>query len=274
MNIQTKFTVEGEAFGEGYELLASVDPGVGIREEDVIVPTKDGQADAALFFPEGQGPWPAVLIWPDIMGLRPVFRQMAKRLARSGYVVLVVNPFYRIRPAPVVAADFSFADPADREAIFALRAKLTDQHVERDAADFIAFLKAKDMTAAGGVAALGYCLGGGFAFRSAAVKPDEVAAVASFHGSDLATASEASPHLLVGQTKSAYLIQIAKNDDEADPDAKAKLAEAFDDAGISARIDVCAANHGWCVAGSAAHDATEADRAWARLLGMLHHVFG
>jgi carboxymethylenebutenolidase len=273
MKNQTMYTQEGETFGDGRELLASVDPGIRIHEEEVMIPAKDGQADAALFFPEGQGPWPGVLIWPDIMGLRPVFRQMAERLARSGYVVLVVNPFYRIRPAPVVDADFSFADPKDREAIFALRAELTDEHVERDATDFVAYLKANHITG-GGIAALGYCLGGGFAFRSAAAMPEDVAAVASFHASDLATASQTSPHHLVAKTKAAYLIQIAQNDDKAAPDAKEKLARAFGDVGISSRIDVCAANHGWCVAGSAAYDAAEADNAWARLLGMLQHVFG
>jgi carboxymethylenebutenolidase len=254
---------------------ASPDACTAVREMDVVIETPDGLADAALYFPEGLGQWPGVLIWPDIMGLRPVFREMALRLAKSGYVVLVPNPFYRVRPAPVVGDDFSFADPADREAIFGLRATLTNEHIDLDSVVFIDFLQSQKATAANGkIGVHGYCLGGGFAFRSAAALPDRVAAVASFHGSDLATASATSPHRLATETTANYLVEIARNDDTANPNAKLELAEAFEAAKLSSRIDVCAANHGWCVVGSAAYEPTEAEKAWNRLIELYRFTFG
>lgn len=274
MEYQHISTGAGDAFSDANRSLSSSGPDVEIHEEDVIIEAPGGAVDAALFFPQGKGQWPAVLIWPDIMGLRPVFRQLARRLASSGYVTLVPNIYHRIRSAPVVGEDFSFANPAHREAIFDLRKTLTDQHVERDSVAFIEFLRNKPVTAPGRIGVIGYCLGGGFAFRSAAAMPDHVGAVASFHGSDLTTASETSPHRLVAATTANYMIEIAQNDDAANPGAKLALAQAFDEAGLSARIDVCAANHGWCVAGSAAYDEAEADKAWAKLIVLLRHTFG
>src|SRR4051794_25189106 len=110
-----------------------------VTETDVMVPTPDGSADAALFHPAGTGPWPAVLMWPDILGLRPVFREMGRRLAAEGYVVLVPNPFYRTKRAPIVTGTFDFNKPDDRTRLMALRDKLTDTDVEMDAAAYISF---------------------------------------------------------------------------------------------------------------------------------------
>lgn len=274
MKYQPIITGEGKTFTDASQANTSSAPDAKIHEEDVTIEVPDGAADAALFHPQGNGQWPGVLIWPDIMGLRPVFRQLARRLASSGFVALVPNLYHRVRPAPVVDASFSFANPAHREAIFDLRKTLTDEQVERDSVAYIEFLREKRFTAPGRVGVMGYCLGGGFAFRSAAAMPDHVAAVASFHGSDLATDSATSPHRLVAATTANYLIEIAQNDDAANPGAKLNLAQAFADAGISARLDVCEANHGWCVAGSAAYDEAEADRAWSRLIALLRHTFG
>src|SRR3954471_8251252 len=105
-----------------------------VIETDVMVPTPDGSADAALFHPAGTGSWPAVVMWPDILGLRPVFREMGRRLAAEGYVVLVPNPFYRTKRAPVVTGPFDFNDPKQFEPLMQLKATLTDAAIDKDAA--------------------------------------------------------------------------------------------------------------------------------------------
>src|SRR5215210_6419992 len=117
-----------------------------VVEKDVTVRTPDGEADAALFHPAGTGSWPAVLMWPDILGLRPAFREMGHRLAAQGYTVLVPNPFYRTKRAPVVTGSFDFNDPKQRESIMSLRATLTDAMADTDAAAFITFLDAQKQT--------------------------------------------------------------------------------------------------------------------------------
>ena len=111
-----------------------------------MVPTPDGKADAALFHPAGTGSWPAVLMWPDILGLRPVFREMGRRLAAEGYTVLVPNPFYRTKRAPIVTGPFDFNDPKQVEPLMSLKATLTDAGIDKDAAAFIAFLDEQKQT--------------------------------------------------------------------------------------------------------------------------------
>jgi carboxymethylenebutenolidase len=248
-------------------------PPLPVCEENVVIGTPDGAADAVLHFPEGPGQWPAVLVWPDIVGLRPVFREMGRRLAGMGYVVLTPNLYYRVRKAPVMGPGFSFAKPEDREAVFALRASLGDKQVELDSVAFIRFLGARPQTAAGKkFGAHGYCLGGGFAFRSAASAPDRIGAVASFHGADLVTDSPTSPHRLIARTSAGYLVEIASNDDAANPNVKLTLAAELERSDLSGRIDVCPANHGWCVSGSAAYDEVQAEKAWGRLIGLYGHA--
>ena len=238
-----------------------------VVEQDVEVKTPDGTADAALFHPQGQGTWPAVLIWTDILGLRPVFREMGRRLAAQGYVVLVPNPFYRSARAPVVTGAFDFNNPDDRQKVMALRAAMTDDGVDRDAVAFLAFLDAQPQTDKAKKAGVqGYCMGGALAFRTAAAVSARIAAVGSFHGGNgLVTAKPDSPHLLIAKTNAAFLVCQAQNDDAAQPEVKERLKEAFAAAGKQAVVEVYHANHGWCVPGSQAYNEGEAERAWAAL---------
>src|SRR3954451_15946477 len=129
-----------------------------VVETDVMVPTPDGKADAAQFHPAGAGSWPAVLMWPDILGLRPVFREMGRRLAAQGYTVLVPNPYYRTKRAPIVTGPFDFNDPKQVQPLLSLKATLTDDAVDRDAAAFITFLDLQKQTNRGkGAGVQGYC---------------------------------------------------------------------------------------------------------------------
>ena len=238
-----------------------------VVENDVMVPTPDGSADAVLFHPAGSGSWPAVLIWPDIMGLRPVFREMGRRLAAEGYTVLVPNPFYRNQRAPVVTGSFDFNKPDDRAKLMKLRETLSDATADIDANAFIAFLDQQShVNRRKGAGVQGYCFSGPIAFHTAAVRSDRIRAVASFHGGGLVTKDPTSPHLLIPRTKADFLVAIARNDDQKQPDAKDVLKAAFAAAKRPATVEVYPADHGWCVAGSQAYSEPAAEKAWAELL--------
>ena len=243
-----------------------------VVETDVMVKTADGLADAALFHPAGRGKWPAVLLWPDILGLRPVFREMGRRLAAQGYTVLVPNPFYRTRRAPIVTGPFDFADKTAVAKLFELKATLTDSGIDSDTKAYLEFLdRQKQVDRRKGAGVQGYCFSGPFAFRAAALRPDRVRAVATFHGGGLVTKEADSPHLLIPKTKARFLVAIAQNDDHAQPDAKTILKAAFAAAKRPATVEVYPANHGWCVAGSQTYNEPAAEHAW-RELGKLYRA--
>jgi carboxymethylenebutenolidase len=205
-------------------------------------------------------------MWTDVVGLRPVFREMGRRLAALGYVVLVPNPFYRWTRAPVVEGATNLNDPEVRTKILGLAKLFTPDLIDRDSRSFFAFLDARpevDKTKKAGVH--GYCMGGQFAFRSAASVPDRIGAVGSFHGANLVTEHPLSPHRLIGKSGASYLVAIARNDDVAQPDAKNVLRTNFAAAAITATVEVFGADHGWCVEGTSAYDQPQAEKAWSEL---------
>jgi carboxymethylenebutenolidase len=246
----------------------AADPGARkVTSRDVSVRTADGTADAVLFYPAGRGRWPAVLMWPDILSLRPVFRELGSRLAAQGYVVLVPNVYYRVKKAPVVEGPFDFNSKDDMNKIMAFKQGLTDAMVDRDSAAFVSFLDAQRQTDTHRKAAVqGFCMSGPMSFRTAAVRPDRIGAVATFHPGALVTDTPSSPHLLIPRTRAAYLVLIAKNDAEHMPKEKDQLDAAFAAARRPARVEVYPADHGWTVAGSPAYGHAQAERAWAELL--------
>ncbi|MCC7266717.1 MAG: dienelactone hydrolase family protein [Caulobacteraceae bacterium] len=243
---------------------------VPVVEKDVEIKTPDGMADAALYYPEGQGKWPAVVVWPDVVSLRPVFREMGRRLAGEGYVVLVPNLYYRVKKAPVIDGSFNFANPEDRAKLGPLRASVTPEGTDKDAAAYVAFLDAQPQTdTPKKLGAQGYCMGGPLAFRTAGAAPGRVGAVASFHGGGLYTDAATSPHLTLPHTQAEYLVCVADNDDKQDPTIKDKLKAALDAAGRKSKVEVYeGANHGWTVKGSQVYEEAAAERAWAELLAL------
>ena len=250
-------------------LLPRVANAVGVTESEVNVPTPDGVADGYFVHP-ASGQHPGVIIWPDILGLRPAFRLMGKRLAESGYSVLVVNPFYRGKKAPVVPEGASFRDEATRNIVMPLAGALNaDTHVT-DARAMVTFMdqqSAVDKNRKMGT--MGYCMGGPITMRTAAAIPERIGAGASFHGAGLASDAADSPHLLVPKMQAHYLIAIAANDDEREPEAKNLLRKAFDSAGLPAEIEVYEGTlHGWCPPDSAVYNEAQAERAWGRLLAL------
>jgi carboxymethylenebutenolidase len=258
------------AISAGAGMMAMLPPvanAQAVTESDVEIATPDGMADCYFVHPSS-GTHPGVIVWPDILGLRPAFRQMGRRLAESGYSVLVVNPFYRGARAPVVPEGASFTDNSTRNTVMPLAQGLSPETHVTDAVAFVDWLDEQAPVAGDrGMGTTGYCMGGPITMRTAASRADRVRAAGSFHGGGLVSDQPNSPHLLVPQMQVSYLFAIADNDDMRDPDAKNVLRESFADAGLDAEIEVyTGAQHGWCPPDSAVYHEQQAERAWSRLL--------
>jgi carboxymethylenebutenolidase len=237
------------------------------KESDVEIKTPDGTADAYFVHP-ATGKHPGVLIWPDIFGLRPTFKQMGKRLAESGYSVLVVNPFYRTKKAPTAPDHADFNDPSTRQMLMSLHDSLTPATAKTDGTAFIAYLDSQAaVDKKRKIGTTGYCMGGPLVFETAAAVPDRVGAGATFHGGGLVTDKPDSPHLLIPKMKAHYLIAIAENDDQKQPDAKSVLHDSFAKVKLPAEIEVYKGTmHGWCPPDSQVYNQERAEKAWGRLL--------
>jgi carboxymethylenebutenolidase len=256
----------GVLLGAGIALiLPGVANAVAVTESDVTVTTRDGTADGYFVHP-GSGTAPGVLVWPDIFGLRPAMRQMGKRLAESGYSVLVVNPFYRVKKAPT--AENGAATPIQQ--LMPLAQALNATTHMTDAKAFIGWLDQQPSVAKNRrMGTQGYCMGGPIAFRTAAAVPDRVGAVASFHGGGLVSNAPDSPHLQVAKTKAQLLVAIAANDDQRAPTDKDVMKETFAKANVPAEIEVYSgAAHGWCPPDSGVYNEPQAEKAWSRLLAL------
>ena len=248
-------------------MLPAVANAVDVVEQEVLVPTPDGMADCYFVHP-AKGAHAAVIVWPDIMGIRTSFRMMGKRLAESGYSVLVVNPYYRSVKGPVIEDGESFSNPAVRERLMPFYRSLSPETAVTDGRAFVAYLDQQPSVDTGRkIGTTGYCMTGSYTMLLAAALPERIGAAGSFHGGGLATDADNSPHLLVPKMKAGFLIAIAANDDEKDPNAKILLREAFDQAGVSAEIEVYEDTlHGWCPPDSRVYNEAQAERAWSRLL--------
>jgi carboxymethylenebutenolidase len=260
------------ALGLGASVMALLPPvanAAEVSESEVVIKTADGNCDAYFVHP-AKGAHAAVLVWPDIFGLRDAFRQMGKRLAESGYSVLVVNPFYRVQKAPTAPPSPDFNDPATRDSLLKLAGGLNADTNVTDAKAFVAWLDAqKSVSKKRKMGTTGYCMGGPMVLRTAAALPKRIGAGGSFHGGGLNTKEANSPHLLIPQMKARFLIAIADNDDMRDPTSKDILRKSFDDAKVSAEIEVYkGAQHGWCPPDSRAYNKELAEKAWSRMMDL------
>jgi carboxymethylenebutenolidase len=246
-------------------LLPQVANAVTVTESEVTITTPDGMADCYFVRP-ASGTAPAVLVWPDIFGLRPAFRTMGKRLAENGYSVLVVNPFYRVKKAPTAEQGAATPIPS----LLPLAQALNETTHMTDAKAFIAWLDQQPSVAKNRkIGTQGYCMGGPMAFRTSAAVPDRVGAVASFHGGGLVTPNPNSPHLQASKTKAQFLVAVAANDDMRSPDEKNVLKDTFAKANLQAEVEVyTGAAHGWCPPDSGVYNEPQAEKAWTRLLAL------
>lgn len=248
-------------------MLPPVANALDVVEQDVMVETPDGMADCYFVHP-ASGAHAAVIVWPDIVSIRPAFRAMGKRLAESGYSVLVVNPYYRTYKGQIVPDGKGFRDPGIRDLLMPHARSLSPETCVSDGRAFVDYLDAQPSVDTGRkIGTTGYCMTGSYTMRLAAAMPDRIGAGGSFHGGGLASDAEDSPHLLASKMKAGFLIAIAANDDERDPNAKVLLREAFDANNVRAEIEVYEDTlHGWCPPDSAAYHEEQAERAWSRLL--------
>ncbi|MFF3906295.1 dienelactone hydrolase family protein [Streptomyces sp. NPDC001848] len=243
-----------------------------IRGTSVDITTEDGTADAYLVHPDDDSPHPAVLLYMDAFGLRPNLKKMADRLAGHDYTVLVPNVFYRHGRAPVVELP-DFIDPSARPEIFQqimpMMRALTPERVERDAGAYLRRLADCPRAADGPVGVTGYCMGARLALRTAGTHPKRVAAVAGFHGGQLATDKPDSPHLVADRITAEAYFGHADQDHSLPPEQIDRLEKALTDAGVRHRCEVYeGAPHGYTQEDTSSYHAEAAERHWRELLAL------
>ena len=265
-----QFGVAGAGASVGM-LLPTVAAALDVDEDDVTIETPDGSADAYFVRPSS-GQHAAVIVWPDIVSTRPAFRAMGKRLAESGYSVLVVNPYYRTHKGQIVPDGKGFRDPGIRDLLMPHARSLSPQTCVTDGRSYVDWLdRQPSVDTSRMIGTTGYCMTGSYVMRLAAAIPERIGAGGSFHGGGLATDAADSPHRLVKEMNPAtgFLIAIAENDDERYPNEKVDLRQAFDDADVHAEIEVYEGTlHGWCPPDSAVYNEAQAERAWSRLMAL------
>ena len=243
-----------------------------MKHEQVSVRTHDGQCPLHVFTPDGAGPWPAVIVYMDAGGIRPVLMQVGERIAAAGYVVLVPDLFYRygaygpLNPKEVFAGDF-------RAVIGPLMATTNNTKAAQDTEALLAHLDTRSDVASGKIGTVGFCMGGGMAITAAGTFPDRVAAAISFHGGRLATDDPASPHLLAPKIRAELYIAVADHDGSSPPEMIERLKKALGDAGVRYRCELYrGASHGWMKPDFPVYDEAAAERGWSEMLALFDRV--
>ena len=243
----------------------------------VDVPAGDGTADAFVTRPSAGGPHPAVVLYMDAFGIRPALEAHAQRLAGHGYLVLVPNVFYRDGRSPVAENITELMQAEDRQALFAvLRPKmdaLTPAALTADSKGWLAYLRAHPEAHRGVIGTVGYCLGGRLSLRMAGEFPKAVAAAASFHGGNLATGDDSSPHLAAVRATGELYIGHADNDGSMPPEQMGTLTAALSEAHVRHTAELyVGAQHGWTQTDTRAYDELSSERHWMRLLELFGRV--
>ncbi len=253
---------------------------MNVQTSTIDLPTRDGSADCLLAVPAGEGTHPAVLLYMDAFGPRPRLEEMAVRIAEQGYVVLVPHVFYRQGRAPLIAEMPDLTDPAARGKLFETLGpwmqELTPERAMSDAEAYLDFLADHERVADGPVGVTGYCMGGALALRTAAHRPDRVAAAAAFHPARLATNAPDSPHRLATSIRAEVYVGSADQDPGMPAEQQERLDRALADAGV---VHVCeqydGAQHGFTMSDTAAYDEAATERHWQALLPLLaRHLQG
>ncbi len=238
-------------------------------QRDITISTGDGECDASLHIPEGAGPWPGVLMYPDAGSLRDVFRSMGDRMAGLGYVTLVPDIYYRSGEYAPFRIESLFSDPGERERLGKLVSLLTRDAVSMDAQAFIGYLTGLDSVTGSAVGTTGYCMGGALSLRAAGMHPDGVAAAASFHGGNLAAEGNPdSPHLLAPSIKASVYVAVAENDPSFPDDQYQRLDQALTQAGVEFTMETYPAGHGFAVTDNPTYDASAEQRHWNALAAL------
>jgi carboxymethylenebutenolidase len=226
------------------------------------ITTADGTCTVHLFTPEGDGPWPGVVMYPDAGGARDTFDEMGAKLADFGYAVLVPDVYYREGDWAPIDMKTVFADPEERKRLMSMMGSVTQDKMAMDAGAFFDYLAGRPEVSGDKFGTTGYCMGGRTSFTVAGRVPDRVAAAASFHGGGLVTDSDDSPHLKADQIQAAVYVAGAENDASFTADHAEQLEKALTAAGVEHTIETYPAAHGFAVPDNAPYDAAAADRHW------------
>ncbi|WP_260705028.1 dienelactone hydrolase family protein [Edaphobacter flagellatus] len=238
-------------------------------EQDIQLTTADGVTDAVLFTPDASKALPGILHIPDIGSIREIQRAMARRLAAEGYTVLLPNPFYRTSRPPVFPPEAKHGTPERTKRLQELSSPLTPERMTQDLAVYLDYLTGQPTTDKGKIGVVGYCIGGGMALRAAAVMPDRVGAVASFHGGGLYKADNpASPHLVLSQVKAQLYFGHASEDGSMTADDIAHFEEKLKEWGGIYESETYPARHGWTVSDNPAYNHAEAERAYVKMTAL------
>jgi len=233
---------------------------------DLTVAAPDGACPVSLHTPDDDGPWPAVIIYPDAVGVRPTFRAMADRMAGLGYATLLPDVYYRAGNWAPFDVDTVFADPDERTRMTGLARSLTLDNVVGDAGAFLDFLAERPEVAGERVGTTGYCMGGRISLTVAGHHPDRIGAAASFHGGRLAADGDPdSPAAVADRVRATVYVAAAENDDTCPPEQLDRLAKAYTEAGVEYTIETYPGAHGFAVPDNGPYDEALGERHWAAL---------
>jgi carboxymethylenebutenolidase len=238
----------------------------------IEIQTRDGRCPSYVYRPAGEGPWPAVLVFMDGVGIRPAMLEVGERLATHGYFVLLPDLFYRSGPYEPMDAVKIFSDPEARKVLMEKFALATQANVMSDTSAFLDYLAAQPDVKKGGIGTTGYCMGGLMSLTAAGTYPDRIVAAASYHGGRLATDAPESPHLLAPKIKARVYVAGAIEDQSFPDDMKARLEEALTKAGVDHKIETYPAKHGWVFRDIPVYDAASAERHWQTLVALMDGV--
>ena len=227
------------------------------------ITTPDGTCPVTLATPDGEGPWPGVVMYPDAGSRRPVFDEMAQKLADYGYAVLVPDVYYRHGEYAPFDLNTAFSDPAERDRVMSMMGSVTPDLMAQDAAAFFDYLQSRPEVSGTTFGTTGYCMGGRTSLMVAGRVPERVAAAMSFHGGGLASDDPGSPHLLADRIRAAVFVAAAENDKSFTTERADNLERALTAAGVEHTIEFYPAAHGFAVPDHAAvYDADAAERHW------------
>jgi carboxymethylenebutenolidase len=236
---------------------------------DIEIKTRDGLCPSYVYRPAGDGPWPAVLVFMDGLGIRPAMLQLGERLATHGYFVLLPDLFYRAGPYEPMDPKAIFSDPAQRKILMEkFFAVATSANAMSDTQAFLDYLTAQKDVRPDRIGTTGYCMGGRLSLIAAGTYPDRIAAAASFHGGRLATDDPDSPHLLAPRMKARLYVAGAIEDQSFPDEMKQRLEKALTDARVDHEIETYPARHGWVFSDFPVYDVAACERHWQSMLAL------
>ena len=233
--------------------------------------TPDGVMDAYTFQPQGDGPWPAVIVYMDAFGIRPQLDEMAQRLASEGFFVVVPNLYYRHGPFAPFDPKQVFVEGPEQKRFRGMIQSIDPTMIMRDTQAVLDYLDNESCAREGRMGAVGYCMGGGYAISAMGTFPARVVAGASFHGASLATDKPDSPHLLAPKIRGRLYVGVAGIDPGFPPEQRDRLEKALSEAGVDYTMEIYeGAKHGFAVTGHLVYDREASERHWTALIRLFN----